>query len=82
MDAFTPADEINLTESGFRIAFGVVDYNLRVPLKDNDFVRFQVFLEERKDLKIVKQTHLAFHECTQEDLGLFYTINDANADYA
>jgi hypothetical protein len=40
MDAFTPADEIDLNEAGFRIAFGVVDYDLRVPLKNSDFVRF------------------------------------------
>jgi hypothetical protein len=39
-------------------------------------------LEERKDLAIVKQTVMRYHECTREDLDLFYPINEANADYA
>ena len=40
LGAFTAADEINLYEAGFRIAFGVVDYHTEVPLKNSDYVRF------------------------------------------
>jgi hypothetical protein len=61
---FTNKDEISLNQEGFKIAFGVMDYSKNVRLSDPDFVRFQVFLEVRKDLQVVDTIPLAYHLCT------------------
>lgn len=59
-----------------------MDYDVSAKAIDPDFVRFQVFLEERKNLKIVKQTHLDFHLCTQADFDEFYEISIDKIDFA
>ena len=50
---YSAKDEIDLNEAGFKIAFGVLNYDTNARLDDPDFVRFQVFMEERKNLAIV-----------------------------
>lgn len=50
---FDSKHEVDLNQLGFKLAFGVVDYRTGSPLQDESFVRFNVFLEERKDLAIV-----------------------------
>jgi hypothetical protein len=49
-DYFNAQDEFDLNKLNFKIAFGVVDYHNSQPLQDSSYVRFNVFLEERKDL--------------------------------
>jgi hypothetical protein len=53
LNHFDAQHEVDLKDLGFKIAFGVVDYDLGVPLQDDSIVRFNVFLEVRKDLAIV-----------------------------
>lgn len=79
---FTNKDEVSLNDDGFKIAFGVMDYTENKRLSDPDFVRFQVFLEVRKDLKVVDNIPLAYHTCTQADYDSFYTISVNNIDFA
>lgn len=73
---------MSLNDDGFKIAFGVMDYTENKRLSDPDFVRFQVFLEVRKDLKVVDNIPLAYHTCTQADYDSFYTISVNNIDFA
>ena len=82
MNDFTNKDEVSLTETGFKIAFGVMDYDVAARATDPDFVRYQVFLEVRRNLQIVRQDILDYHLCTQDDFDSFYDISINNAGFA
>jgi hypothetical protein len=49
-DHFSNKDLIDLDEAGFKIAFGVMDYDNGTRIDNTDFVKWNVYLEERKDL--------------------------------
>jgi len=71
-----------MNAEGFKIAFGVMDYDVSAKAMDPNFVRYQVFLEERKNLQIVRQTPLTYHTCTQADYDTFYPISQNNIVFA
>ena len=59
---------------GFEIAFGVFDYNTSEVLNDPAHVVWNVYLEQRKDLKVVNETKVAIHKCTEDDYAKFYPV--------
>lgn len=73
-DVFSEQDTFDLNQVGFKLAVGVMDYDKRVPLDDTSRIRWNIFLEERKNLGIVKQTPLKIRICTEEDYKEFYPV--------
>jgi len=59
-----------------------MDYDVSAKAMNPDFVRYQVFLEERKNLQIVRQTPLTYHTCTQDDYDSFFPISPDNIVFA
>lgn len=73
-DAFSPKDEINLGDTGFRIAFGVFDTDYRHTLYAKDRIEWDVSIETRKDLVKYNNTKLDIHICTDEDYAEFFDV--------
>ena len=55
---------MNLTDNGFKIAFGVNDYTNGWPLDDPDYVMWTVRLNKYENQKSINQTNIKFHKCT------------------
>lgn len=64
-------DFISFKDSGFKIAFGVVDFDTTEVLNDRAHIEWVVAIEKRKDNKLEVRTPLAIHKCTVEDLQEF-----------
>ena len=73
-DVFTQNDLFDLNDAGFKLAFGVMNYDSREVLSDDSRVQWNVFLEERKNLAIVRQIPLEVRVCTDEDYAEFFPV--------
>ena len=73
-DAFSADEGVNLNEAGFKIAFGVFDYDTKQILNDPEFVQFDFYLETRKNLDVIQKVPLRSHKCTQQDFNEFNEI--------
>jgi hypothetical protein len=62
---------VDLSDIGFKIAFGVLQYKTEETLHDPNFVKFEVALVDKNFASAVK-TILKFHACTPEDYDGFY----------
>lgn len=51
---FKADEELNLSDLGFKIAFGVMNYKDRIPLLDPEIMEWNVFLEVRANLELVE----------------------------
>ena len=78
---YSAHDIITFEELEFEIAFGVIDYSTSQVLDDPAHVRWNVYLEEREDLKVVKETKLAIHICNEEDFSRFYPVASSNTRF-
>jgi hypothetical protein len=47
-------DVMDLNKAGFKMAFGVIDYDTGDVLRDLNYIEWKVFAEVRKDLKLVE----------------------------
>jgi hypothetical protein len=63
-NTFTPNDSIDLNAAGFKIAFGVADFNLRTVLDDPKFVSWEVKLITGLNQIQIKTVSIPFHKCT------------------
>jgi hypothetical protein len=70
-------EELNLTDIGFKIAFGVVDYKTWEVRDDLNFVRWVVKMREGYNFITVKNIFLSFHKCTDADYDEFYPISES-----
>ena len=52
-DVFGPADAVDLDGIGFKLAFGVMNYEYATPLVDDRYMQWNVFLETRKNLDVI-----------------------------
>ncbi len=68
-------DELNLTEIGFKIAFGVVDFKTWEVKDDPNFVRWTVKMREGYNFNTIKNIFLSFHKCTDADYEEFYPVS-------
>ena len=75
-DYFSSESKVDLDQDGFKIAFGVMDYLTKQPFRDSNYVRFNVFLETRKNLEIMSQIELGYHVCNDHDFSSFYKFDD------
>ncbi len=68
--------QVNLTDLGFKIAFGVNDYSHGTPLDNPDYVKWVVRLNRYENQKSVKKIDIKFHKCSQQDFDSFYPPAD------
>ena len=75
---FDGGEEVTLNvKNGFKLAFGVVDYNEYGKVyNDESRLNWVVNLTEYKNMKAVKTEEVEFHICTSEDYDDFFTISD------
>jgi hypothetical protein len=64
---FGVKEELNLTEIGFKIAFGVVDFKTWEVRDDPNFVRWIVKMREGHNFLLTGNKFLNFHKCTDAD---------------
>jgi hypothetical protein len=64
IDNFPNDYKVNLTDIGFKIAFGVNDYSTGVPLDDPNFVKFSVNMVELDNQVKVATIPLKLKKCT------------------
>jgi hypothetical protein len=81
LNNYDESDVINLNEVGFKMAFGVIDYDTGEVLSDSDYIEWRIYAEYRKDLLLADETFLAFHKCTEEDFKEFYPVTSASGAY-
>lgn len=66
---FDSSDELVLSEIGFKLAFGVMNYMDRSNVDDPDHVEWKVYLETRSNLEIIDKVYLSFHKCSSEEFA-------------
>lgn len=72
--------QVNLTDLGFKIAFGVNDYSHGTPLDNPDYVKWVVRLNRYENQKSVKKIDIKFHKCSQQDFDSFYPPADNSVE--
>ena len=80
-NAFEPSDEVHLGDIGFQIAFGVMEYDYRVPLYSKDHVEWNVYLEVRKDLLVTRRERLDIHICNETDYERFFEVTTRSVNF-
>ena len=60
---------------GFKIAFGVREYNTGITLDDPNFVQWNVFLTTSINSVNVERELLGVHRCTDEDYAELWPPN-------
>ena len=63
---------VDLSETGFKVAIGVEDYNTGLALDDPYFVRWEFSLVTQNGSK-TNRLVLNHHRCTDEDYAMFWT---------
>lgn len=71
-DAHDASFKYNLSNHGFKIAFGVNDFRTFESLDDPGYVDWIVKLTVGLNQKQLYSTFLTFHKCTEEDYNDFY----------
>ena len=79
--AFGASDETDLKQSGYKIAFGMIDYLNGEVHQDEMKVQWQVKMNEKVSLNTVKSVDLDFHICTQADFEEFYPVAPEDAQF-
>ena len=70
---FSPLDQLDLNESGFKIAVAVQGKLDDISRHDSRYVKWVAFLNYRTEEKDFKK-QLPMHVCTKEDFDDFYGI--------
>lgn len=63
---------VNLSEIGFKLAFGVNDYKDGKPYDDPNYVKWTVRLNDYENQRSVNKQNIKFHKCTEADYDSFY----------
>lgn len=79
--AFNSEDQLNLPETGFKLAFGAMDYSDRTLVQDESRVKWRVTLDTYQDLAIMETQYLDFHKCNDEDYRDFYPIVSSDEQF-
>ena len=73
--------KVNLTDLGFKIAFGVNDYKNGSVLDDPNYVQWIVRLNRYENQRSVNTTtNIKFHKCTQRDFDQFYPPSSSSIE--
>ena len=63
-DYFSKNERVNVTDLGFKIAWGVMDYQKGTPLDNPEYVKWTVRLNKYINQKSNETWNLKFHKCT------------------
>jgi hypothetical protein len=63
------------------VAFGAVDYKTKQILRDDSKIEWDVYIDEMKDLQVVKSTPINYHICTEEDYDDFYPVVEQDSEF-
>ena len=67
---------VSFDELNFQIAFGVINYAANGEVvNDAKHVKWNVYLEERLNLRIVGRTEVSIHPCEERDFIKFYPVS-------
>ena len=71
-DNWDPSHKVDMTQLGFKVAFGVNHFRTLKALDDPNYVQWQVKLTTGLNQVQGNSTYLKFHKCTPDDYKSFY----------